>query len=184
MKAPVDNNGPADQAVVKEESKTAPETVNKEKKKKLGEKIRDIFSKPKAKKEEPKTELVIDDPKPATNRQSTKREGASDATNTAPQINIADQVDITSNAPDNWMMGVKGLKVTMRNRSNATIQSASVDVIYFDENNRVLDRKAVYFTNIAPKGKLTVAAPDHKYADHVEFKLGTITAKDDRFASN
>ena len=93
-------------------------------------------------------------------------------------------VDITSNTPDNWMMGVKGLKLTLRNRSTSAIQTASVELFYYNDNNQVLEKKLVYFSNVAAKGKSTVTAPDHKYADHVEFKLVTVTAKEDRFARN
>jgi hypothetical protein len=91
-------------------------------------------------------------------------------------------VDIFSNAPETWMMGVKNLKLTLRNRSNVTIQTAVVNVLYYNENNQLLDKKMVYFNNVAPKGKLTMNAPDHKFADHVDFKLGAVTAREDRYA--
>jgi hypothetical protein len=178
-----DNEGSA----VNETVASTPTTqAAKKEKKKLREVIKNIFNKPREKKEEAKTETVLEDPKPATNRQSTKRE--EDAANTGSSagsgVALAEQIDISSNAPDNWMMGVKGLKLTLRNRSNTTIQSAAVDVMYYDENNRMLDKKTIYFNNVSPKGKLTVAAPDDKWADHVAFKLGAVSAKDDRYARN
>ena len=94
-----------------------------------------------------------------------------------------EQIDLSSNAPDNWMMGVRNLKITLRNRSNVTIQTASVAVNYYDENNQLLEKKLVYFSNVAPKARATVAAPDHKWADHVDFKLVTVSGKEDRYAS-
>ncbi|MGZ3880295.1 MAG: FxLYD domain-containing protein, partial [Flavisolibacter sp.] len=81
-------------------------------------------------------------------------------------------------------LGVKNLKITLRNRSNVTIQSASVTVSYYDENNQLLEKKLIYFSNVAPKGRATMAAPDSKFADHVEYKLTTIAGKEDRYASN
>ncbi|MGZ3939186.1 MAG: FxLYD domain-containing protein [Flavisolibacter sp.] len=160
-----------------------------EKKKKLGEVLKGIFAK-KEKKEEPKPEApVSEDPKPATNRQAARRDEpakADDNTNHSEvsSASLMEQVDLTSNAPDNWMLGVKNLKITLRNRSNVTIQSASVTVSYYDENNQLLEKKLIYFSNVAPKGRATLAAPDSKFADHVEYKLTTIAGKEDRYASN
>ena len=82
------------------------------------------------------------------------------------------------------MMGISGLKVTLRNRSNVVIQTAAVNVLYYDANNKLLERKMVYFSNIPARGKLTLPAPDHKWADHVEFKLSAVSAKQDRYAMN
>lgn len=160
-----------------------------EKKTKFREIIKGIFSK-KDKKEEPKkNETVSDEPKPSNNRQATRRDednkasddnSVSSETNTA---NLMQQIDISSNASDNWMMGVKNLKVTLRNRSNTPIQKASVAVNYYDENNRLLEKKLIYFSNVAPKAKTTVGAPDHKFADHVDFSLTSVSANEDRYAS-
>jgi hypothetical protein len=185
----VKGNNDEENVVVKEESKAKPvaETPTKEKKKKLGEVLKGIFSK-KEKKPAEKTETVLEDPRPATNRQSQRREDsaapAGDASSSQANVDISDQIDLTSNAPDNWMMGVKGLKITLRNRSSLPIQSAAVDVFYYDENNRTLEKKTLSFTNVSAKGKLTLAAPDNKWADHVDFKLGGVVLKDDRFAKN
>jgi hypothetical protein len=164
------------------------ENVPVEKKKKFGDVIKDIFSK-KNKKEEPKNDqVVLEDPKPANNRQATRREEDDNSSinnsgsNEISMASLMEQVDLSSNAPDNWMMGVKNLKITLRNRNNVTLQTASVMVNYYDENNRLLEKKLVYFNNVPPKAKATVAAPDHKFADHVDFKLTTVSAKEDRYA--
>ena len=164
------------------------ETASPEKKKKFGEVLKGIFSK-KEKEEEPKNnETVMEDPKPADNRQATRREGDSNSSGDEPSSNsissasLMEEVEVISNAPDNWMLGVKNLKITLRNRSNVTIQAASVAVNYYDENNRLLEKKLVYFSNVAPNAKATVAAPDHKFADHVDLKLTSAMAKEDRYA--
>ena len=81
------------------------------------------------------------------------------------------------------MMGVTGLKVTLRNRNAVALQKAQVQVSYFDDHNQLLDKKTLYFNNVAAKGKMTLAAPDHKYADHIELQLGNVTAREDRYAS-
>lgn len=171
-----------------------PKEESKGSKKKLGEVIKGIFTK-KEKKEEPQNkEVVLEDPKPADNRQAQRRsenevkkeepkESPNNSSNETNTTALADQIDITSNAGDNWMLGVKNLKITLRNRSNVTIQTASVQVNYYDENNRLLEKKLVYFSNVVPKGKATVAAPDNKFADRVDYKLVTVSAKEDRYAS-
>jgi hypothetical protein len=79
---------------------------------------------------------------------------------------------------------VTGLKITLHNRSNTAIQTAIVTILYYDENNRVLEKKKLSFNNIAPKGKQTLPAPDHKFADHVDFKLESANGKEDRYAKN
>lgn len=161
-----------------------------EKKKKIADVLKGIFSKKDKKAEETKNDpVILDDPKPANNRQATRREDGNSANNNSGSNEVStatlmDQIDLSSNAPDNWMMGVRNLKITLRNRSNVTIQTASVTVNYYDENDRLLEKKLIYFNNIAPKGKATVAAPDQKWADHVDFKVTSASAKDDRFASN
>jgi hypothetical protein len=166
------------------------------KKKKIGQVIKNIFS-TKKKSEEPKnTSVVLEEPRPATDRKAARREDPPTSSNTTQvpekpaanddmeekSITLADYIDITSNAPDNWMMGISGLKITLRNRSNVVIQTAAVNVLYYDANNKLLDRKMVYFSHVPAKGKLTQPAPDHKFADHVEIKLNAASAKEDRYA--
>ena len=155
----------------------------KEQKKKLGEVIRGIFTK-KDKKENTGKETVEEEPQPATNRQATKRNADGEAGDETSNEALSNLIDISSNAPDNWMMGVNGLKLTIRNRNSVVLQTAAVQVLYFDENNQLLEKKSVYFNNVPAKGKATMAAPDHKFADHVEFKLLAVSAKADRYASN
>jgi hypothetical protein len=185
------SNIPDDNMVVtsEPERKQQPkENASTEKKKKFGDVIKGIFSKKDKKEESPKNdEVVLQDPRPANNRQATRRDdNEQPANNNSGEVNtaaLAEQVDLYSNAPDNWMMGVRDLKITLRNRSNITIQTAAVTVSYYDENNRLLEKKMIYFNNVAPKAKATIAAPDQKWADHVEYKLTTISAKEDRYAS-
>jgi hypothetical protein len=195
--------------VLKEEPRTIGEVKNQgssasgekgtQKKKKLGDVIKNIFTKKKKEPEVKADPAIVEEPHPATNRQSTKR-SEDETVNKKPEAtpppvtnpetnkeespapNLADLVDLSSNAPSSWMMGVTGLKITLKNRSNSTIQTAAVNVFYYDDNNRLLDKKMIYFSNVPPRGKLTLPAPDHKFADHVEFRLGAVSAKDDRYA--
>lgn len=155
--------------------------TEKEKKKKVREMIRDVFSKKNKKEETAQNSPSQEEPVPANNRQTTRRE-ESTSTNEESGTAIAEQLDLSSNAPDNWMMGVTGLKITLRNKSQSTIQKAAVTVLYYNENNQLLEKKTIYFTNVAPRGKATMAAPDHKFADHTEFRLGAVSVRDDSYA--
>jgi hypothetical protein len=159
-------------------------TEPKKEKKKLKDVVKDIFGK-KDKKETVKSERpVLEDPKPATGRQSQRRSDNESTEQPTSEVSLADAVNISSNAPESWMMGVKGLKVTLHNRNNVALQTALVNVLYYNESNELLDKKSVYFNNVPAKGKLTMPAPDHKFADHVEFKLGAVSGKDDRYAKD
>lgn len=171
---------------------TKPNSTQQGKKKTFGEAIKGVFAKFNKKKEgQPQTtvpETASNVPRHADGRTSTRRDDVpnsspanSSSANTtqakpAPDLSsIADQLTITTeDHTDNWMMGVSGLKLTLRNHSNITVRSAAVDVSYFDENNQFLEKKTVYFNNVPPNGKATVAAPDQKWADHVDYKLGVI----------
>ncbi len=146
----------------------APKPVKE--KKKLRESLRDLFAKKKG------TEAGEETP-PATNRQANRRAGDGGESTAS-----ADLVDLSSNEPDNWMMGVKGLKLTLRNRNPVALRSASVVVTYYSNQNKVLDRQTLVFQNVAANGRQTLPAPDHKYADHVDYQLGEIVGKEDRYA--
>lgn len=175
-----------------ETSATPDVTQNASKKKNLGTVIRGIFKKNKEKDPAPapsREPVVLETPRPATNRQATRRSDEGNAEASAPEAtesepNLMDQVDLSSNAPDNWMMGVSGLKVTLRNRSGVLLGNATVQVLYYDANNGLLEKKNLNFSNVPARGKATLPAPDHKYADHVELKLAAVNAGSRSTAKN
>ncbi len=155
-------------------------TVPKEKKKTLAEKIDGFFEKIGNKKQ--KDPVVDSQPKTTEDGSEKKSKRRDDETKPlVEEIDISSLVDITANNPDNWMMGVKGLKLTLRNRSNETIKTATVEVKYYSEQNSLLEIKLVYFTNILPKKSLTIAAPDQRLADHIDFKLLAINIREDSY---
>jgi hypothetical protein len=115
-------------------------------------------------------------PRPVENngneRNSTHREDGTTST----AVDISDQIDIKTNkASDDWMMGVQGLKLTLYNHSTVTLNKAAVEVLYYSEQNSLLDKKTLYFSNIAPRNSQTLAAPDHRMADHVEYRVVSAT---------
>ena len=80
------------------------------------------------------------------------------------------------------MMGVKNLKLTLVNKSNLMVSTAKVEVLYYSEQNTLLDKKILSFSNI-PSGKSqTVAAPDQRLADHIEHKVISAGGIDNAYA--
>jgi len=87
-------------------------------------------------------------------------------------IDLSGQVIIKLNkTSDDWMMGVQGLKLTLYNNSEATLKTAVVEVFYYSDENSLLEKKTINFSNIAPGKSQTMAAPDHRLADHVDYKI-------------
>ncbi|HEY0356389.1 MAG TPA: hypothetical protein VGC29_09305, partial [Flavisolibacter sp.] len=95
---------------------------------------------------------------------------------------LAENIDLFSNSTDNWMMGIKGLKVTLRNNNTVAIQTATVVISYFDANNKLLEKRSIVFNNIPAKGKLTLPAPDDQWAEHTELALGNLSIRKDVYA--
>jgi hypothetical protein len=81
------------------------------------------------------------------------------------------------------MMGVQGLKVTLYNRSSLPLKSAQVEVLYYSDENSLLYKKVLSFENIPSKKSMTLSAPDHRLADHVDYKVLSATGLQDAYAS-
>ena len=134
------------------------------KKEKLGQKIEVFFDNLKNKREERKAASVSND----GNERSTVRRSV----NEMATLDLTESVTVTANERANdWMMGIQGLKLTLRNNSNHTLKSAEVEVKYFNEDNSLLEKKTVRFFDIPPKKAVSLPAPDHRMADHVNFQV-------------
>jgi hypothetical protein len=150
--------------VTREPSKAPAETsAPQEKKKTLREKFLDLFKK---KPEEQKTEET----QPAGNgeRSSTHREAGA---------NLAQQVHVRFTVPNDWMMGIKGAKATLVNRSNETVTKATVEVLYYDDDNQLLQKKVVTFSKVDGKDTQTIAIPDHATATRVDHNIVSVLGK-------
>jgi hypothetical protein len=171
---PVENTPP----VTEEKSAPVVTEAPKEKKRTLKELFGGLFKK------HQKEETTQAEPKASGNnnneRTATHRDESPVETTT---VDLADQVDVKLNkSTDDWMMGVQGLKLTLYNRSAATLKTAAVEVRYYSEENSLLEKKTVYFSNIASKKSQTLAAPDHRLADHVEYKILSAVGTEDAYA--
>ena len=157
-----------------------------EKKKTLADKIDGFIEKiaskgPGKPQKEEAGEAPRTSPAPADGeRRSTRRgEEVASTPNTA---ELARQVDVVANNTEGWMMGVKDLKLTVRNYNSVPLKSASVEVAYYSENDELLEKKTVRVANIPAKGRKTVAAPDQRLADHVELKVLSVSADEEAYA--
>jgi P pilus assembly chaperone PapD len=146
----------------------------------LKERVSELF-----KKRNPDEAMENSQSKPAENkngeRTATRRNYNAEANVVV--TDVSDQVEIKTNKiADSWMMGVKNLKLTLSNRSKLTINSAKVEVLYYSEQNNLLDKKILSFSNIPPGKSQTVPAPDQRLADHIEYKILSANGVDNAYA--
>lgn len=164
----------------KEESTVSAEP--KKERKKIGKAINNVLEKLKGNKQE---ETVEEAPKSVTGssgeRRAVRRGEDNSAVPEAP--NLAAQIKlVASERPDNWMMGVVGQKLTLYNLSNQTIRSATVEVLYYNEQDKLLEKKQIQFTNIGPSRTKTVPIPDHRLADHASYKVISASGDEEAYA--
>jgi hypothetical protein len=58
-----------------------------------------------------------------------------------------------------------------------------VEVSYFSEQNDLLQKKTLSFSNIAPQKSQTLSAPDHRLADHVQYNVTSATGESSAYAN-
>lgn len=96
---------------------------------------------------------------------------------TNPVINLSEHIELRSSIKkDNWMLGIVGQNLTLHNHSQEMVKNAAVEVSYFSEENSLLLKKVLQFSNVAPKGQATMALPEHRLAERAKFKLLSATS--------
>lgn len=150
-----------------EETTTAPAetTAPQEKKKKLRDKILDLFKK---KPEEEKTEEAKPSETVNGERRATRRESGA---------MLAQMVSIRLDVPNDWMMGIRGAKAMLVNRSGERISKATVEVLYYNDDNELLQKKVITFSKVDGKESQTVPIPDHPSATRVDHNLVSVTGQ-------
>jgi hypothetical protein len=137
------------------ETNKAPEVKEGEKKKGIGKFFAGLFGK--KKKEADETELTT--------------------------VDLKSQVDVRiKDNPDHWMMGVKGAKVVVNNRSESEVKSATVEISYFSEEKDLLEKKVVQVGSVGKKKSRTIAVPDHRTAGSISCKLLSATGEEEQAA--
>jgi hypothetical protein len=131
-----------------------------------------------------KKEQEADDARAASTTSNGRSASRRDEEQSATIVDLSDQVQVRSNqSPADWMMGVQGLKLTLCNKSAAQLKNATVEVSYFSEQNDLLQKKTLSFSNIAPQKSQTVSAPDHRLADHVTYNVISATGESSAYAN-
>ena len=128
------------------------------KRKKLRDKIFDLFKKKPSEEKEEAKPVEEENGK----RNSTRRESGS---------NLAQMVLVKFAVPNSWMMGIKGAKATLTNRGNEVIAKAVVEIVYYNDDNDVVEKRTIAFTDIKSKQTKTVAVPDHSTATRLEYNV-------------
>jgi predicted negative regulator of RcsB-dependent stress response len=147
-----------------------------ENKKTLKEKIGDLFKKKKETEEAPQTAENAN-----SERKATRRE---DENATISVTDISDQVEVKTNKiADSWMMGVKNVKLTLYNRSDLTLNVAKAEVLYYSDQNTLLEKRIISFANIPPKKSQTLSIPDNRLADHIDYKVVLATGVENAYAN-
>lgn len=156
---------PGEEVQQKAPSTTAHETTTapQEEKKSLKDKFLDLFKKkPDESKEEERRSTGTENGE----RVSTRRESSA---------NLAQMVHVRFDVPNDWMMGIKGAKATLVNRSSEKIKSATVEVLYYNDDNELLQKKVVTFGKIDAKESGTITIPDHSTATKVDYQVLSVT---------
>ena len=138
-------------------------------KKKLRDKIADLFKK----KPEEKGEEARPVEEENGQRQSTRREAGS---------SLVQMVTVKFTVPNEWMMGIKGAKATLTNRSSEAIAKAVVEVVYYNDDNDILDKRTISFGSIKSRQTQTVSIPDHQTATRLEYNVVSVTGANEPFA--
>jgi hypothetical protein len=147
------------------EAETPETAAPQEKKKKLRDKLFDIFRKKPEDAKQEETQPAETNP---GERTASRREESAD---------LAQLVHVRFDVPNEWMMGIHGAKATLVNRSSETVQKATVELQYFDDDNKLLQKKIISFDKVGGKGSKTISIPDHPTATKVDYSIVSVAGK-------
>ena len=146
------------QPVIKEPILIQPEK-KEEKKVEIKEEIKPVINK----KEDPAIQTSTKEPE-------IKKE--------EPSVPLTELIDIKGDyLPSQEGDGVNGYKVTMQNNSNKVLKVVAVDVFYYGANEKLLNKKTLYFSNVPPKTNMILTAPANKWAISVSHQLGLVSSE-------
>jgi hypothetical protein len=87
-------------------------------------------------------------------------------------VDLKNDVELQlKNNDDNWMMGIQGVKLSLRNKSGTELKDAAVEIHYLSEDNTLLEKKTVHITNVSPRKTKTISLPDHRTAGRISYQL-------------
>ncbi|HEU0111043.1 MAG TPA: hypothetical protein VFQ73_09215 [Flavisolibacter sp.] len=164
--------------VIQEEKEGENEVAQKpQEKRTLRGLFNDLFKKKKNNKQKEQEET------PSVSTAGTERKASRRNDEGSNTIDITNDINVKLNKKTgDWMMGVQGMKLTLHNGSSSYLQSASVEILYYSEQEEVLQNKILHFSNIAANKTASVAIPDHRLADHVEYRIVSATGTSNAYA--
>lgn len=72
--------------------------------------------------------------------------------------------------------GLSGLDLSLRNNSPQVLKTVAIDVFYY-KDDRLLDKKTVYFNDVQPGESLRLTAPGNRRASSATYQLGLISSE-------
>lgn len=79
--------------------------------------------------------------------------------------------------------GIDGVEITLRNNSDQMLKLVAVDVLYHKNNNSVIQRETIYFSDIPPGTSRMLVARGNRNAHSANYELGLISAEGGLYVS-
>ncbi len=96
-----------------------------------------------------------------------------------PSVSITQLIDVDGNyLPNQKGDGVNGYRVEIKNNSDEVLKVVAVDVFYYAANDKLLNKKTLYFSNVSPGANMILTAPSNKYAISVNHQLGLVSSEE------
>ncbi len=74
-------------------------------------------------------------------------------------------------------MRTVGTNITLRNSSDQALKKVAVNIFYHSGDNKVVDKRTVYFSDIPPHSTFTLKAPMSPIADKAYTLLGMVNSE-------
>lgn len=98
-------------------------------------------------------------------------------TNTAAKVPLIQQVDLQSRLiMDKNRQQVNAIELKVKNNSQELLKKVSVDVYYYKNGQKLLNKETVYFTNIYPDQLMTMSIASNQRATSARSQLGMVSA--------
>lgn len=96
--------------------------------------------------------------------------------NTASEVPLSQQVDLQSRLiMDKNKQQINAVELKVKNNSRELLKKVSVDVFYYKNGQKLLNKETVYFTNIYPRQLMTMSIASNQRATSARFQLGAVS---------
>ncbi|HEX2532675.1 MAG TPA: hypothetical protein VHK69_03005 [Chitinophagaceae bacterium] len=94
---------------------------------------------------------------------------------------IGKQIQLSEKYINSDGRGINGLQLTVYNNSDQFVNVVAVDVSYYRNSDKLLEKKTLYFNNIPPRSRSSLPAPDNRRATTVQYQVGLISTENGLF---